>query len=158
MKLTDKWFTAITEAEENDRLIIVCGRDQIQNFIESGKLRERVEIYWKYAGDEKGMPAIQEAKLMEDVQDALRSAMEKDKLAILTGVYTGNNERTLVFYTRNIPAFGEMLNKALAGFDRLPIEIYTEKDAEWNEYTEMYELHRFSETDDDTDDTPDEDL
>ena len=70
-----------------------------------------------------------------------QKAMEKDKLAILTGIYTGDSERNMIFYTRNITAFGNRLNEALATFEQLPITIYTENDSEWNEYAEMQELN-----------------
>ncbi len=139
MKLSNNWFTAITDAE-NGAAIIVSGRDEIAEFMNSGKLRERVEISWKYDGESNGLPTENEAACMEEPQEALQKAMEKDKLAILTGVYTGDGERTWVFYTRNIPAFGERLNMALAPFEQLPITIYTEKDSDWNEYREMYSL------------------
>ena len=139
MKLTDDWFTALSENEAGD-MMVVCGRDNITPFIESGKFKERAEVYWRYKGETKGMPSDEEARRMEPVQEALKKAMEKDKLAILTGVYTGGDERIWVFYTRNVPAFGQMLNKALEPFELLPIEIYTEKDPDWTEYHGMYEL------------------
>ena len=139
MKLTDNWFTTVTESD-NGAVMFVSGRDEIDAFMESGKLRERVEITWPYEADAQGMPTEEESMRMEAPQEALRKAMEKDKLAILTGIYTGDGARTWVFYTRNIPAFGERLNEALAPFEQLPITIYTEKDAEWNEYREMRSL------------------
>ena len=139
MKLSDNWFTTVTESD-NGAVMFVGGRDEVDAFMESGKLRERVEITWPYESDAQGMPTEEESMRMEAPQEALRKAMEKDKLAILTGVYTGDGARTWVFYTRNIPAFGERLNQALAPFEQLPITIYTEKDAEWNEYREMRTL------------------
>ncbi|WP_294177585.1 DUF695 domain-containing protein [Coprobacter sp.] len=141
MKLSNNWFTTVSETE-NGVMVVVCGREDLELYARSGKFKERVEIYWRYNGDSRGMPSESEACLMEPVQDALQRAMEKDKLAILTGVYTGDNERTWIFYTRNVPAFGEMLNKALSSFEKLPIVIYTEKDPDWNEYREMYELRQ----------------
>ena len=56
-----------------------------------------------------------------------------------------------VFYTRNIPAFGRMLNETLAPFETLPLTIYTEKDPEWNEYREMCELQDQDNDDEDLD-------
>ena len=91
------------------------------------------------------MPSDDEAKIMEQAIDAIRKNTEKDKLAILTGIYTGNDERTLVFYTRTAQVFGQRLNEALESFPLLPINIYVENDPEWNEYQEMYEIK--SETD-----------
>ena len=138
MKLTDIWFTALAESEDG-QMIVVSGRDNISDFKNSGKFKERAEVSWTDRSAVNGMPSEEDAKIMEAVQAALQKAMEKDKLAILTGVYTGAGERTWVFYTRNVPAFGQMLNNALADFEQLPLTIYTEKDVEWAEYEEMYE-------------------
>ena len=61
-----------------------------------------------------------------------------DDHAMLTGhkepvsddadIHMGGGERLWVFYTRTTRVFGERLNEALAGFERLPITIYTEID------------------------------
>ena len=82
---------------------------------------------------------------MEAVEEALRKAMEKkDKLAILTGVYTGGGEKVWVFYTRTVRVFGERLNETLAPFELLPISIYTEMDPDWEEYKDMYEMKEWA--------------
>lgn len=140
MRLTDEWFTAIAESQEGNDTIFVSGRIDIDDFRLSGKFRERAEVTWRYEPDSKGMPDESTAELMENVMDVLKRAMEKNKLAILTGVYTGAGERNMIFYTRNIPAFGNTLNDALSSFPLLPLTIYTEKDAEWDEYIEMCQL------------------
>lgn len=140
MRLSDEWFTAIAESEVGNDTIFVSGRCDIDEFIQSGKFRERAEVTWHYDADAKGMPDEGTATLMEEVLAVLKRAMEKNKLAILTGVYTGAGERNMVFYTRNIPAFGNTLNEALAPFELLPLTIYTEKDPQWCEYNEMCHL------------------
>lgn len=143
MKLSNTWFTALSE-DEAGHLITVCGRDELTEFVQSGKLKERVEITWAYEADEKGMPEEALAEKMEVVEEALRKAMEKDKLAILTGIYTGSGEKIWVFYTRTSRVFGERLNEALASFELLPISIYTELDPEWEEYLDMYEMKEWA--------------
>lgn len=143
MKLSNEWFTALSE-DEDGHLVTVYGRDELIEFIQSGKLKERVEITWKYEGDEKGMPSDELAAGMETVEETLRKVMEKDKLAILTAVYTGAGEKIWVFYTRTVRVFGERLNEALASFELLPITIYTEVDAEWEEYLDMYEMKQWA--------------
>lgn len=130
---------------DNEMPIFVSGRDNIDEFRLSGKFKERVEIYWKYESIHNGMPSDSDGELMEKVIDALRNAVEKDKLAILTGIYTGNNERTMVFYTRTSRVFGERLNEALANLPQLPITLYVEIDPDWNEYLEMCEIKPFAE-------------
>ncbi len=126
------------------RRVRISGRDELTEFVQSGKFKERVEITWKYEGDEKGMPSEELAEQMENVQETLKKAMEKDKLSILTGVYTGGGEKVWVFYTRTVRVFGERLNEALASFELLPISIYTEVDPEWEEYLDMYEMKQWA--------------
>ena len=74
----------------------------------------------------------------------IRAKKTIDKLAILTGVYTGGGEKVWVFYTRTVRVFGERLNEALAPFELLPISIYTEMDPDWEEYKDMYEMKEWA--------------
>ncbi len=144
MKLSDVWFTALS-ANESGRTVAIYGREELNEFIDSGKYNERVEITWKYKGDENGFPDEVLGEQMELVEEALRKAMEKkDKLAILTSIYTGGGEKIWVFYTRTVRVFGERLNEALASFDLLPISIYTEVDPDWDEYKDMYEMKEWA--------------
>ncbi|MDL2255797.1 DUF695 domain-containing protein [Parabacteroides sp. OttesenSCG-928-K15] len=143
MKLSNVWFTALSEGE-NGNMVAVYGRDELTEFVESGKFKERVEITWKYEGDKNGMPADDLAELMEKVEETLRKAMEKDKLSILTGVYTGEGEKIWVYYTRTTRVFGVRLNEVLTPFELLPISIYTEVDPGWEEYLDMYEMKEWA--------------
>lgn len=139
MSKASDWWTAPTESE-NGRLIMVTGRRDVTVFRNNPRFNIRVEITWKYIGDASGMPDDNTSSLMEGVQDALEQAFKKDPVAVLTGIYTGDNERNWVFYTLSTHIFGKKINEALAQFELLPITIYCENDAEWNEYQEMKEL------------------
>lgn len=143
MKLSNVWFTALSE-NDNGQIVIVSGREELSEFMQSGKFKERVEITWKYEGDDKGMPSEELSVRIEAVQEALQKAMEKDKLSILTSVYTGGGEKIWVFYTRTTRVFGERLNEALAPFELLPISIYAEVDPDWEEYADMYEMKEWA--------------
>ena len=143
MRLSNEWFTALSE-DETGHLVTVSGRDNLMEFVNSGKFKERVEITWKYEGDDKGMPSEALAEKMETVQETLRKAMEKDKLAILTEVCTGAGEKLWIYYTRTTRVFGERLNDVLMPFELLPITIYTEVDPEWEEYLDMYEMKQWA--------------
>ncbi len=143
MRLSNEWFTALS-GNDTGELITILGRDSLAEFIQSGKFKERVEITWKYEPDGKGMPSEPDAERMETIQETLRKAMEKDKLSILTAVYTGGGEKIWVFYTRTTRVFGERLNEILAPFELLPITIYTEVDPDWEEYKDMYEMKEWS--------------
>ncbi|MDO4706902.1 MAG: DUF695 domain-containing protein [Porphyromonadaceae bacterium] len=141
MKLTDEWFTALSQDGEG-KLIFVTGRKSLEGFRAKGSLKVRVEIKWPYPADREGMPDERTAKLITEIEPRLRQAMECDKLAILTGNYTGSGEKYWVFYTRHLPTFGERLNAALADYETLPLEILCEEDPEWEEYLDMLSMER----------------
>ncbi len=133
------WWTSPTESE-NGRLIMVSGRRDVDKFRNNPRFSIRAEITWKYTGDSSGMPDEPTSKIMEAVTEALQTAFAKDPAAVMTGIYTGDNRRDWIFYTVSTHIFGRKVNEALAPFDLLPIEIYTENDPDWAEYTEMKEL------------------
>lgn len=139
MSKASDWWTAPTESE-NGRLIMVTGRRDVEKFRENPRFNIRVEVTWKYEGEASGMPDFNTSSLMEQVQVALEKEFEKDPVAVLTGIYTGDNERNWVFYTLSTHIFGKKINEALSTFDLLPISIYCENDPDWNEYQEMKEL------------------
>ncbi|MEF9924341.1 MAG: DUF695 domain-containing protein, partial [Muribaculaceae bacterium] len=86
-----------------------------------------------------GMPDFDTSTLMEKVQLAIEDVFDKDPIAVMTGIYTGDGERNWVLYTRSLTIFERKFNEALASFDLLPIALYVEKDPQWNEYREMRE-------------------
>ena len=133
------WWTSPTESD-NGRLIMVTGRRDVEKFRDNSRFNIRVEVTWKYNGDASGMPDVATSTLMSEVQDALEAVFEKDPVAVLTGIYTGDDERNWVFYTLSTHIFGRKLNEALSDFELLPITIYAENDADWAEYAEMKEL------------------
>ena len=94
-KISD-WWTSPTESE-NGNLIMVTGRRDVEKFRNNPRFNIRVEITWKYDGDLSGMPNFETSSLMEQVQEALESEFKKDPIAILTGIYTGDNERNWIF-------------------------------------------------------------
>lgn len=142
MKLTNEWFTAL--AEEDEFIVSVYGRKHLEDFVKSGKYRYRIEVKWTYSKHFNGMPVEKEAEEMEQVESILIKTMESDKLAIVSGIYTGAKQKTWVFYSRNSVVFGNRLNEALSSMRILPLELYVEEDPEWEEYTDMLEMEAWS--------------
>ncbi len=87
------WWTAPAEAD-NGKLIMVSGRSDVEKFRSNPRYNIRVEVAWHYEGDASGMPDDELSKLMEQVQNALQETFKKDPVAVLTGVFTGDNEHT----------------------------------------------------------------
>ena len=138
VKFNSEWWTAPAESESG-AMILVTGRSGLENVIATGEYNDRIEVTWKYEADAKGLPDFATSKLMEEVTNALNKVFDKDRSAVMTGIYTGDGERTLVFYTLNPKYFQNAFNRALAPYPLLPLSIYAEKDPEWNEYRELLE-------------------
>lgn len=128
------WWTAPAESE-NGELIMVSGRRDVARFRDNPRFNIRVEVTWRYG--QTGMPSGADAELMEQAQEALQTALSRDPIAVMTGVYTGAGERNWIFYTLSTNIFGRKLNEALAPLPVLPLTVYAENDPEWAEYTEM---------------------
>lgn len=133
---TGNWWTAPTESESG-RLIMVTGRKDIEKFRSNERFKIRIEVTWKYEGDANGMPDTATSQLMEEVQEALQNEFCKDPVAVLTGIFTGDDQRDWIFYSLSTHIFGRKLNEALASFPLLPLTIYTENDPDWEQYDEM---------------------
>lgn len=138
MKYTDKWWSYPAEGESG-KTVIVTGRDCIDEYRESGKYIYRIDVSWNYHALADGMPEEDEAKLMEEVTDALIDAFKKDRVAVMTGIYTGDGKRDWVFYTKNLKIFSVVINKALEDLPTIPIVVDAEEDSAWEEYLHMRE-------------------
>lgn len=133
-----EWWTAPAEGSDG-KLIMVTGRRDVKKFRDNPRFDKRVEVSWKYISAADGMPSKEDSEMMDEVQKRLTEAFDKDPVAVLTGIYTGDGARNWIFYTLSTNIFGKKLNEALASLPTLPLEIYAENDAEWAEYDEMSE-------------------
>lgn len=147
MAKQNDWWTSPTESETG-RLIMVTGRRDVDKFRDNPKYSIRVEITWRYAGDSQGMPSEADSQMMEKVQDAITGVFEKDPVAVLTGIFTGDGQRDWIFYTLSTHIFQRKINEALAALPTLPLQFYAENDPGWEEYAEMKDLSEITASDD----------
>ena len=132
MKYTDKWWSYPAEGESG-KTVIVTGRDCIDEYRESGKYNYRIDVTWNYNALPDGMPEEEDAALMEKATDALLESFKKDRVAVMTGIYTGDGKRDWVFYTKNLKIFSLVFNKALSELPTIPIVREAEEDKDWEE-------------------------
>lgn len=130
------WWTAPAEAE-NGKTILVTGRKDIAKFRNNPRFSIRIEVTWRYEGDNNGIPLASDAQMMEEVTNLLQAEFERDPVAVMTGIFTGDNERDWIFYTLSSHIFGRKLNEALASLPLLPLTISAENDPDWEQYDEM---------------------
>ena len=132
--MDENWWTTPTEAENGNR-IIVTGRDDVDKFRSSGKYIYRVEVIWRNEGG--GMPPAADAELMQEATEAMQQAFHRDTVGVMTGIYTGDGQRDWIFYTKSLPVFNTVLNRALQELPALPIVIEAYADPDWEEYSVM---------------------
>lgn len=138
MAKSDRFWSCPAEGE-NGRTIIVTGRDGMEKIMEGGKYVYRIDVSWNYGSLPDGMPDDESAEMLENVTDAFMLSFAKDKVAYLTGIYTGDGRRDWVFYTKNLKVFSFVFNKALEELPLLPLVIEAEEDRDWEEYRQMRE-------------------
>lgn len=130
-------FTAPTESNDG-RLVMVTGRTDVAKFRSNPRFTIRVEVSWVYNdAPDANMPDEKDAEIMEIATDNFNRILDKDPVAVLTGIYTGAGRRDWVFYTASTNIFNKKLNEALADLPLLPLQIYAENDPAWAEYDEM---------------------
>lgn len=134
--MKERWWSAPTEGEKGGT-VIVTGRDFMDEIIGKRKFNYRVTVSWNYNALPGGMPEDGDAELMEKATDALMDAFRKDKVAYMTGIYTGDGRRDWIFYCLNLKVFSSSFNNALADLPAMPLEISATEDPEWEEYSEM---------------------
>ena len=85
------------------------------------------------------MPGDKESELLEQITAALADTFDKDPVAVLTEISTGDGLREWGFYTLSLHIFQRKLNEALAPFPLLPLQFDAEEDPEWESYTSVEE-------------------
>lgn len=133
-----RWWTYPAESEDG-KTIMITGRDDVEKWRKPGKFPVRVTVSWDYEALPDGMPCDKDAALMEEATDALLAEFNKDKAAVMTGIYTGAGRRDWVFYCHSLNIFGKVFNRALAEVAEMPLKFEAAEDPEWEEYGEMRE-------------------
>lgn len=143
------WLTSPLETENPEgNLVLATVRKDVRKFIDNPRFRYRVEVVWRYTLADAGMPSEADSELMEQVQEAIEKTLDKDPVAVLTGVYTGDGERDLVFYTLSLHIFQRKFNEILEPFPLLPLEFSAEEDPNWEEYRTMLAITSADDADD----------
>ncbi|MCH5220504.1 MAG: DUF695 domain-containing protein [Muribaculaceae bacterium] len=131
-----QWETAIADGESG-KVVFVTGRRDVDKFRNNKRYSIRITVDIKYKDTPSGLPDNEDALMLMEVTDRLVDVFHKDPVAVLTGIYTGDGQRTLVFYTASTHIFQRKFNEALEDLPVLPISIAAENDPEWEEYAEM---------------------
>lgn len=135
------WVTTPAESDSDiNHTIFVTGRTDVKKFRDNPRFNIRVEVTFSYTPAPTGMPDVETADVLEEITGRLANVFQKDPVAVLTGIYTGDNQRNWVFYTTSTHIFQRKFNESLSDLPLYPITISAENDPDWEEYTEMMSL------------------
>ncbi len=132
--LDDVW--AIAQGTDGDHPLIVRYRTGLERLFGDQRLQNRLTIAWSFesAPERSGLPDAALSDAMEAFENLLSAALEPAELAVLTSVWTINGTREWVWYAGEGERLVDAINDALAGHERLPIELMIEADPEWEQY------------------------
>ncbi len=126
----DTW--SVTTAASGEDSLIIRFRTNAAEQLAMALLPDAVAISWEF---ESLSPKIQEA--MNNLEDTLTSAVEKQKNAYLTAIVTGPDSREWQYYSRDHDEFMRILNDSLSRLPAFPINISLFSDPEWDAYSQL---------------------
>ncbi|WP_423012096.1 DUF695 domain-containing protein [Undibacterium sp. Ji83W] len=127
------WATATSKHRTDDRVIVFRYLKEFKNGYDVTQYPDRVILTWTYFGN-KGMPSKDERVKMDKLEDTLQPLLDKNNLATLTIVSTGNNVREWKYYARSGDSFKHALDLVLKEFSDLSLEFQSSRDPEWTAY------------------------
>lgn len=132
---------SLGSGNDNGKPLIIRYLSRLPNAFDKTKFPVLMAITWTYESS-NGMPPQSEKSRMNELEDALTEAVEKNGAAILTALVTGNNTFEMQFYTQSEKLFVDLLNKALLGKPAFPIQIIPQSDHEWFAYKRFADLKK----------------
>ncbi len=125
----DQW--AVAEGEDTDRPLVVRFRSELRQVEDVSGYPQLLLVNWSYEGDEQGMPKDEDLNGIDDFEDMLTDALEKDFHSALVCVITNEGSRQWVFYTSNVDEAAVRINALPQQATPYPIELLADDDEEW---------------------------
>lgn len=127
------WATAISTNANNGKRIIFRYAKELHLGFDPASQPIRIIVVWKYESD-TGQPLAEDHERMNQFEDILEAALNRDGFATLALVSTGEGLREWTYYAQTEEEFMARLNYAFAGLPEFPIEIHTAYDPSWEPY------------------------
>ena len=129
---SELWTVATAHDAQNNPVVVRC-RSTTPEGVRIQEYPHLMTIAWEYAS-ETGMPAPAEKERMDVLEHGLVDRVEPTTQAFLMVVVTGKGAREWRFYSKDNVEFMALLNRALAGQPKFPIDITHQSDPGWLQY------------------------
>lgn len=137
IEVNDTWFMA--EGEYGGLPNLIRGRGDLGNLVGHPDYPKRLAITWSFEDETlDGLPSKSESTACQEFEERLANQLEHDWCAINFVVMTNDGTRTWQFYCSDLAEVGRRINEEFGSDDkRLPIELASEDDPDWEEYQAM---------------------
>jgi len=126
----DVW--SVADGERADGPVVIRFRSYLPSPTQAHEYEWLLVACWAYADEGTGaMPSKETMKEMEEFEERLCGALERDALAVLTAILTFDGARQWVFYTHDVDSCGERINSMPQNVEPYPIELSARPDPEW---------------------------
>ncbi|RLS35213.1 MAG: DUF695 domain-containing protein [Planctomycetota bacterium] len=125
----DQWKVA--EGEDGDQPLVVRFRSELRTVEDVSGYPHLLLVNWNYESDERGMPKDSELESIDDFEDLLTDALEKDFQSALVCVITTEGSRQWVFYSSSVDEAAVRINAMPQKEKPYPIELLADDDEEW---------------------------
>lgn len=134
--MTDDARFAIGELEK-DGLVSLC---QFRQSIPSDtrrRLPHQFIVEWQFSDVQpNGLPSKGEYKRAVELENMMKSPLERDGESLLVIISTGNGYREWYFYCRDAQVLATRFNEVVKGRD-FPVELHAGLDPEWKVFEEF---------------------
>jgi hypothetical protein len=133
---TDSWTVA--EGSYCDKPTIIRYRPGLVNSLGDQRYPRRLTVTWEYEEtDPSGMPSKNQNRELQDFEDSILNAVDPERLAILSFVFTRAGLREWHFYISDVNEVGKRINEALSEKPGLPINLEVNDDPDWEELAKV---------------------
>jgi hypothetical protein len=131
--VNERWTVA--QAEKNGLPMLIRFRSERPQGVQSASYPFLISATWSYSqANPAGMPSSEELESMSRFEDALEAALETSQSAYLMVILTSNGDRDWLWYSRSEEETMRLVNQALKGHTKYPVQFAIQKDPGWKAY------------------------
>lgn len=131
------WFN-YKFVDDEGNTVFLRGKDGIDDLIDSGKFKERLEIAYRFDGNEETkLPNEETLERVDHLESKLEKEFAKDGNSHIALSFTGKNRRVWYVYTSDVHSAVIAIN--MAANVETQLDIIHDTDESWEFYKNFYE-------------------
>jgi hypothetical protein len=131
--MNDQWSMFETETDGLPGFVRL--RTDVGEYARGGAYLTFLRVVWEYEpDDDQRLPSDDVLEALDDFEDRLSDALEKDEQSVLVFVMTHDGARQWVFYSKDVEESTRRIDSIAAEAEPYPIETTSTYDPDWTEH------------------------